>query len=565
MPLNDIVNVVVTRNTQAITQPSFSTINLLSPDCNFSNRINFYSTADLSSVAADLCGGAGSYTYAMIEKIAAQSPSVNQIAVSAYAVSKHIWITGTMTAGTTTMIVNDIPISVAFNTNKATTMADIVTAIEANTDLSATYDTSAYTNDYSVITLSASTPKPISVKSIAVASLEGTLQMFVSTPITLTFSGTLTGGSILTYLNDVAITTNFDTNLATTIGALEDQLKVKAEIATTLSTSTTIVVVPKDGSAAIMDFDLTQAIGVATTAIAAFDYGSESVSTALTAIALENNNWYGALLVDAMSSQAVVAGKSSNSTARALQIAFLDWVEANKKFAVIASTDMVIINTSVTVDAALAANASVASKAHTAAYARAATFYSAYADTQFHDAAYLGKVLPLTPGSWTGKFKTLAGCSVDTLSGTQIINAEAKNCNIGLAIAGLNMTEQGNTPDGEWMDVIVFIDYITADIQANVFQKLSSGSKLPYDDSGIAAIKSAIQQSGEKGIFTGGLTPLQNDTDGNVIGGYLVTVPAFSSVSANDRNNRVLNNVRFTFYLAGAIHAVTINGVVTTA
>jgi hypothetical protein len=564
MPLNDIVNVSISRNTQAITQPSFSVINVLSPDCNTTNRINFYDTSDLSAVAEDLCGGVGNYTYKMLQAITAQNPSVNQVAVSAIATYKYIWITGTYTAGTLTMTINDVPISVAYNSTKAGTLADLVTAIEANTDLIATYDTSTYTNDFDAIILHCATAKPISVKDIAIAGQTGTIAMHLATPVMLTFSGTLTGGKIITNLNGVDITTNLSSDMAGTIAALETTLAADDAVATTLSTSTTIMVVPNDGYATVFDFDLSQAIGAAPTATAGFTY-TESIATALAKTALESNEWYGALLVDAMSCTATPSGKANNATARANQLAFMVWVEANSKFAVIASANAGVIDTTYAADLALTTTSSIASAAQAAAYARTMVIYSANADKEFHDAALIGKLLPLTPGSWTAKFKTIASASIDNLSATQRTNAEAKNCNVNLYTAGINMIEQGCVAEGEWADIIVFIDYIKADIQANVFQVLSGALKTPYSDNGIAAVKTAIQKSGEKGIFTGGMTALQNDSDGNIIGGYKVNVPLFSATSANDRNNRVLNSVTFTFYLAGAIHAVTINGVVTTA
>jgi hypothetical protein len=565
MSLNDIVNVTITKETQAITQPSFSVINLLSPDTNFTDRIRFYDTSDLATLALDLCGGAGNITYGMALAIVAQSPAVNEIAVSCYAVSKHIWFKGTYTAGTFLVTVNDIPISVAYHIDLATTLGDVATAIETATGLTADYNASAYTNGATVINISASTARPISVSDISVTSQTGTMVVTVtSTPIVLTFSGTMTGGKITTILNGVAYDTLLATDLAGTITALSTQLAALTSVYTTLSTSTTITVVPANGTALKFDFDLSNCIGAATKVIAAFNYGTETVTAALTAVATENNEWYGALLVDAMSSAVTSAGHVTNDTAKQLQLDFQTWVEANKKFAAMGSSDGNIVDLSKTSDLS-ATGPSLACAGQSAGYARSKVLYSESADIDYIDAGYLGKVLPLTPGSWTGKFKTLATVSTDVLTGTQVTNAEAKNANINIYVAGINMIEQGNTCDGEWDDVIVFIDYIVADIQANVFSVLSQASKVPYDDGGINSIVAAIQKSGEKGIAVGGLTALQNDSKGNTIGGYKVTAPLFSTVSANDRNNRILNNVKFTFYLSGAIHAVTINGVVTTA
>jgi len=53
------------------------------------------------------------------------------------------------------------------------------------------------------------------------------------------------------------------------------------------------------------------------------------------------------------------------------------------------------------------------------------------------------------------------------------------------------------------------------------------------------------------------------DEDGFTVGGYEVVAPKASAIAANDKNLRTLTAVTFTAFLAGAIHATTINGTVT--
>jgi hypothetical protein len=179
--------------------------------------------------------------------------------------------------------------------------------------------------------------------------------------------------------------------------------------------------------------------------------------------------------------------------------------------------------------------------------------------------AALATGLSLPLGTWTLNLQKLAGVSTDPLTQTQANNAAAKNSNIFVNIAGVNVVIGGKVAGGEWFDVIVARDWLKAQIQATCFQLMVGPKKLPLDDHGIQKIATGIQQVGEQAIRMGILTPLSHDVDGNINGGYSITVPAFSSVSVNDRNERIVKNIQFTMYLSGAIQAVVINGVVTTA
>jgi hypothetical protein len=53
------------------------------------------------------------------------------------------------------------------------------------------------------------------------------------------------------------------------------------------------------------------------------------------------------------------------------------------------------------------------------------------------------------------------------------------------------------------------------------------------------------------------------DEDGNTNYGYTIEVPLAASISANQKASRILNDVKFTARLAGAIHVVNIVGSLT--
>ena len=119
-------------------------------------------------------------------------------------------------------------------------------------------------------------------------------------------------------------------------------------------------------------------------------------------------------------------------------------------------------------------------------------------------------------------------------------------------VSGVDVTEEGKVASGEFIDIIIGIDWIQANLQATVFGALVSQGKLPYDDSGIQAVKSLVNgvlvQAAAMGI-------LQADS-------IVVTVPKYADIPVADRNSRNLPDVKFTALLQGAVQTVQIRGTV---
>jgi len=77
--------------------------------------------------------------------------------------------------------------------------------------------------------------------------------------------------------------------------------------------------------------------------------------------------------------------------------------------------------------------------------------------------------------------------------------------------------------------------------------------KVAYTEAGMEQVATEIRGALSLGESNGLLVPGQST----------VTVPKISTVSSADKGARVLNNVKFTAVLQGAIHKVTIQGTVT--
>lgn len=259
------------------------------------------------------------------------------------------------------------------------------------------------------------------------------------------------------------------------------------------------------------------------------------VATDLAAIAVEDNTWYG--IVNPWNSTAII-------------MAIAAWTESNEKLFVAADLDTRIANLALSSDVALGASGSSASRAKTAAYARTAIIYHPASD-QFADAAWMGKCLPLDPGSETWNFKTLAGVDAVSLTTTHRTNILAKYASLYNTVAGVNITEGSKVAANEFIDVVRFRDWLKARIAERIYAKLVNLSKLPYTDAGIAVVEAEIRGQLDEGVKVGGLSP---DPAPNVV------VPKASACSTANKTARLLSGVTFTATLAGAIHSLTISG-----
>lgn len=201
-------------------------------------------------------------------------------------------------------------------------------------------------------------------------------------------------------------------------------------------------------------------------------------------------------------------------------------------------------------DVITSATGDIASTLQTADYERTFLTYADNIDAS-KAAGWLGKQLPTTPGSTTWKFKTLNGVSATALTTAEVAFADGKSCNTYTTVGGITITAEGVVSSGEFIDVIRFVDWLTARVKENVFRALAINPKIPFTDSGIQAVVAEVEGVLRQGVFNGGLN---GDED------LIVTAPLAADVDANDRASRLLPDIEFIATLAGAIHKTTITG-----
>jgi hypothetical protein len=257
------------------------------------------------------------------------------------------------------------------------------------------------------------------------------------------------------------------------------------------------------------------------------------IATALAALQSKNDDWYG-LVADSWGADEIEALSTAIES-------------AGPKIYIAESQDSDIIGGS---------SSDIASTLQTAAPDRTAIIYNTDIDPS-PAAAWLGKTLPLTPGSTTWKFSTLATVAASELQTGGVANADGKNANTYTPVGGINITAEGVMSSGEFIDVTRFIDWLTSRLKEDVYEamaRVSQQSKVPFTDAGIQAIVAVVEGRLRDGIANGGISP---DED------IIVTAPRASEVSSADKGTRTLPDINFLATLAGAIHKVIIRGTVT--
>ena len=177
--------------------------------------------------------------------------------------------------------------------------------------------------------------------------------------------------------------------------------------------------------------------------------------------------------------------------------------------------------------------------------------------------AVMAKCFGYDPGTETWHMKEHATIVPSALSTDQKKKLDEQHINTFLRYAGANITIGGYTLAGEWIDVIRFRDWLKSEMQINVFNALKVNRKVPFTDDGIGLIEGKMEETLKRGQDIGGIAPTEYDADDNEIPGYTVTVPRASDLTEAERKSRKLTGCRYTARLAGAIHAVEIEGFLT--
>ena len=266
----------------------------------------------------------------------------------------------------------------------------------------------------------------------------------------------------------------------------------------------------------------------------------ETIAETMTEITSYDNGWYGWALADRTQENIIAAA---------------NWTETVRKMFGTSIAEAGAYNPdSITDTGYLLYNGN---------YYRTHWWYHKDANTDFPETAVMARCFAIEPGGETWANKKLAAVTADGLNDGQYQAITNKNGNTFERFRNVSITQNGKVAAGEYIDVIRFRDWLQEEITVNVFNALINRDKIPYTDEGIAVVEAQIRKALQLGVRRGGIAPDEYDENGNTNLGYTVEVPLAASISANQKASRVLNDVKFTARLAGAIHVVKITGSLT--
>lgn len=383
----------------------------------------------------------------------------------------------------------------------------------------------------------AQTPSPAQVK-VGRQQVDGfTLmvsQLGATSTYTLTVSNTLADGTIrkkeYTYTNSSGSESDILKGILQAITSDSDAVLTDNESQSAEETLTELHLEAKNPGTAF-------SVKVTNNLQTAMDDTTESITLSMAKIVTSDSDFYGVAL----------ASRTDEDI-----LAMAEWAEANEKLFGTATAADGAKNSEVTTD--------IGSQLKAKNYYRTFWFYHALAAEEYPECAIMARCFAIDPGGETWANKQLSSITTDGLSETDALAVQGKNGNTFEAFRNISITQNGKVAAGEWIDVIRFRDWLAEEIKVNVFNLLINRDKVPYTDAGIAAVEAAVRSALTLGQTRGGIAPTEYDESENKNLGFTVSVPLASTISPNQKALRILNDVKFTARLAGAIHVVNITG-----
>jgi hypothetical protein len=253
-------------------------------------------------------------------------------------------------------------------------------------------------------------------------------------------------------------------------------------------------------------------------------------ATDLAAIRALDGDWYALLLVN--------GGEASINNAAA-------WAETQRCLFIAQTGDAGTLDAANTTD--------IASDLKLASYHRTGVLYHQREVSQQAAAAWAGTMLPKLPGPATFANKGLAGVDTSSLSAGQRAALKGKHANYYVDIKGLGFTLHGQAGSGRFFDVTVAIDWFDVGIEDRIILLLRNNDVIPYTNKGIEVVRAQVLGQVMEGIGLGIIDGEQ---------AFTVLAPKVSDVNPVDKGNRVLPDIRYSYFLSGAIHSVKVVGIV---
>lgn len=175
----------------------------------------------------------------------------------------------------------------------------------------------------------------------------------------------------------------------------------------------------------------------------------------------------------------------------------------------------------------------------------------------YPEAALVGATAGKAPGSFTYKNMILKGLDPLDLTDGEIKAIHEAGAFTFVKKAGDNVTTEGKTCGGEYIDIIDSEDWVIQQIEYRTQKVLNQNDKVPYDNNGIAMLEN-VCVGVLKEAFDNGIIAVDDDGQPD----YSTNYKPRSETNGSDRVARKYVEGNFRFALAGAIHEAEIHGVI---
>jgi hypothetical protein len=147
----------------------------------------------------------------------------------------------------------------------------------------------------------------------------------------------------------------------------------------------------------------------------------------------------------------------------------------------------------------------------------------------------------------------LSGVTVSVFTSAQISALDGKNINHYTAINDINITQQGYSASGEFLDITHGVDWFKVRLQERIYALLVNNDKITFSQAGQLAY-AEIQAQLEEGEKNDVIAPNTEEQP------WVITIPSVSSISAANKASRIFPDIEFSAFLAGAVHTLQITG-----
>ncbi|RLC88276.1 MAG: hypothetical protein DRJ03_03245 [Chloroflexi bacterium] len=280
-------------------------------------------------------------------------------------------------------------------------------------------------------------------------------------------------------------------------------------------------------------------------------FAGETISESLSAIQNVSSDWYGLAFTNEVRDLVAINGEDAVEAAAS-------WCQARIK---------IFFNVSNSPDAKDSVTATdIGSVLQTQSLGRVNTFFASKPEENV-GASAAGRFFTVNfnqPASTiTGKFKQAPGITYEDLTQNEKSVLDAKNINAVIKVGDSIYMAETVMADGTFIDEVHGLDWLKNAIQTNVLGLfVSSTSKIPYTNKGVAQVEQQVIKALKEGVRNGLIAPGGVTNTGVVLSaGFEVSSVDVSEVNSSDKDARLYKGISFVAIGAGALHGVTINGV----